>query len=107
MLAVPPAVLKTLELSTDSEVGMTINNGCLIIEPQKRPHYSLEELLAQCDPHAEMSEEERNGFMRLRWAGDPVNGQREISLFHWIRLLATSKVGNVRFLSYRRHRLTS
>ena len=24
MLAVPPAVLKTLELSTDSEVGMTI-----------------------------------------------------------------------------------
>jgi len=54
-LAVPPAVLKTLELSTDSEVGMTINNGCLIIEPQKRPHYSLEELLAQCDPHAEMS----------------------------------------------------
>jgi antitoxin ChpS len=68
MLAVPPAVLKTLELSTDSEVGMTINNGCLIIEPQKRPHYSLEELLAQCDPHAEMSEEERNGSMRLRWA---------------------------------------
>ncbi len=54
-----PAVLKTLELSTDSEVGMTIDNGCLIIEPQKRPRYSLEELLAQCDPHAEMSEEDR------------------------------------------------
>ncbi|SLP39655.1 transcriptional regulator/antitoxin MazE [Klebsiella variicola] len=33
MLAVPPAVLKALELSTDSEVGMTIDNGCLIIEP--------------------------------------------------------------------------
>ena len=55
-LAVPPAVLKTLGLSTDSEVGMTIDNGCLVIEPQKRPHYSLEELLAQCDPHAEISE---------------------------------------------------
>ena len=27
MLAVPPAVLKTLGLSTDSEVGMTIDNG--------------------------------------------------------------------------------
>ncbi len=59
MLAVPPAVLKTLGLSADSEVGMTIENGCLIIEPQKRPHYSLEELLAQCDPHAEISEEDR------------------------------------------------
>ncbi|MEC5319326.1 antitoxin [Brenneria populi subsp. brevivirga] len=59
MLAVPPAVLKTLDLSPDSEVGVTIDNGCLIIEPQKRPQYSLAELLAQCDPHAEMSEEER------------------------------------------------
>ena len=37
MLAVPPAVLKTLELSTDSEVGMTINNGCLIIDPRNGP----------------------------------------------------------------------
>jgi antitoxin ChpS len=69
MLAVPPAVLKTLELSTDSEVGMTINNGCLIIEPQKRPHYSLEELLAQCDPHAEISEEDRE------WIDAPAVGK--------------------------------
>ncbi|HAT7591659.1 antitoxin [Citrobacter sp. TBCS-15] len=59
LLAVPPAVLKTLGQSTDSEVGMTIDDGCLIIEPQKRPRYSLEELLAQCDPHAEMSDEDR------------------------------------------------
>ncbi|BBE76840.1 MULTISPECIES: AbrB/MazE/SpoVT family DNA-binding domain-containing protein [Phytobacter] len=69
MLAVPPAVLKTLGLSTDSEVGMTIENGCLIIEPQKRPHYSLEELLAQCDPHAEISEEDR------QWIDGPAAGK--------------------------------
>lgn len=69
MLAVPPAVLKTLGLSTDSEVGMTIENGCLIIEPQKRPHYSLEELLAQCDPHAEISEEDR------QWIDEPAAGK--------------------------------
>ena len=69
MLAVPPAVLKALELSTDSEVGMTIDNGCLIIEPQKRPHYSLEELLAQCDPLAEMSEEDRE------WIDAPAVGK--------------------------------
>lgn len=42
MLAVPPAVLKTLGLVTDSEVGLTIDNGRLIIEPQNRPRYSLE-----------------------------------------------------------------
>lgn len=69
MLAVPPAVLKTLGLSTDSEVGMTIENGCLIIEPQKRPHYSLEELLAQCDPHAEISAEDR------QWIDAPTAGK--------------------------------
>lgn len=69
MLAVPPAVLKTLGLSTDSEVCMTIENGCLIIEPQKRPHYSLEELLAQCDPHAEIGEEDR------QWIDVPAVGK--------------------------------
>ncbi|EBD9830500.1 antitoxin [Salmonella enterica] len=71
MLAVPPAVLKTLGLSTDSDVGMTIDNGCLIIEPRKRPCYSLEELLAQCDPNAEISEEDRE------WIDAPAVG-REI-----------------------------
>jgi antitoxin ChpS len=69
MLAVPPAVLKTLALSTDSEVGMTIDNGCLIIEPQKKPHYSLEELLVQCEPHAELSEEDRE------WIDAPAVGK--------------------------------
>lgn len=69
MLAVPPAVLKTLGLSTDSEVGMTIDNGSLIIKPQTRPHYSLEELLAQCDPHAEMSDEDRE------WIDAPAVGK--------------------------------
>lgn len=59
MLTVPPAVLKTLGLTTDSEVGMTIDKGCLIIEAQKRPRYSLEELLAQCDPNAELRKEDR------------------------------------------------
>jgi len=38
---------------------MTIDKGCLIIEAQKRPRYSLEELLAQCDPNAELSKEDR------------------------------------------------
>jgi antitoxin ChpS len=32
----------------------------LVIEPQPRPHYTLDELLAQCDPHAELSTEDRD-----------------------------------------------
>jgi len=31
----------------------------LIVEPQRRPHYTLEELLAQCDPSAEQVPEDR------------------------------------------------
>ncbi|OSM98149.1 AbrB/MazE/SpoVT family DNA-binding domain-containing protein [Lonsdalea populi] len=69
MLAVPPAVLKTLDLSPDSEVGVTVDNGCLIIEPQKRPHYSLAELLAQCNPHAQVSDEDRE------WIDAPATGK--------------------------------
>lgn len=69
MLAVPPAVLKTLGLQPDSEVGVTIDKGCLIVEPQKRPHYSLAELLAQCDPQVELSEEDRE------WIDGPAAGK--------------------------------
>lgn len=69
MLAVPPAVLKTLGLQPDSEVGVTIEKGCLIVEPQKRPHYSLAELLAQGDPQAELSKEDRE------WIDAPAVGK--------------------------------
>ncbi|WEO70692.1 AbrB/MazE/SpoVT family DNA-binding domain-containing protein [Agrobacterium vitis] len=38
---------------------MTFDNGCLVIEPQERPRYTLEELLSKCDESAEVSEEGR------------------------------------------------
>ncbi len=69
MLAVPPALLKTLGLSIDSEVGITIENGCLIVEPQKKQRYSLENLLSQCDPHAEIIEEDS------QWIDAPLAGK--------------------------------
>ena len=69
MLAVPPALLKTLSLSPGCEVGVTIDNGRLIIEPRKRPHYTLAELLAQCDPHADLSEEDSE------WVNSPPMGK--------------------------------
>lgn len=59
MLAVPPALLDVLHLSAGSTVGIAIDNGRLVIEPKRRPHYTLEELLAQCDPSAELTTEDR------------------------------------------------
>ncbi|ENF3520678.1 TPA: type II toxin-antitoxin system antitoxin PemI [Escherichia coli] len=72
MLTVPPALLNALSLGTDNEVGMVIDNGRLIVEPHRRPQYSLAELLTQCDPNAEISAEERE------WLDAPATGQEEI-----------------------------
>lgn len=60
MLAVPPAILDVLHLSSGSVVGMAIENGRLLIEPQTKPRYSLEELLAQCDESAELSADDND-----------------------------------------------
>ena len=59
MLAVPPALLDVLHLRPGARVGLAVEKGRLVVEPQKRPHYSLEELLAQCDPKARRSKEDR------------------------------------------------
>jgi antitoxin ChpS len=58
MLSIPPAVLEALDLKPDAAVELTVAGGALRVAPA-RPRYSLDELLAQCDPAAEPSEEER------------------------------------------------
>jgi antitoxin ChpS len=50
MLAVPPALLDILRLQAGAKVGIAIESGRLVVEPQHRQRYSLDELLAQCDP---------------------------------------------------------
>jgi antitoxin ChpS len=47
MLAVPPAVLDILQLQPGSKVGIAVERGRLIVDPGKRPRYSLGELLAR------------------------------------------------------------
>ena len=59
MLAVPPALLDLLRLGVGARVDIAVENGRLIVEPRKRPAYSLDELLAQCDDTAPPSDEDR------------------------------------------------
>jgi antitoxin ChpS len=59
MLVVPPAVLDMLHLHAGATVGLVVDDGRLIVEPQPRHRYTLDELLAQCDPSAELAQEER------------------------------------------------
>jgi len=55
MLAVPPTLLEMLRLGPGAKVDLAVESGRLIVEPQKRPRYTLKELLAQCDPKAPIS----------------------------------------------------
>ena len=68
MLAVPPALLELLRLRPGVKVGIAVENGRLVVEPHQRPHYTLDELLAQCDPKAARSKQDRE-WLRGKPAG--------------------------------------
>ena len=59
MLAVPPALLELLHLQAGAAVGIAVEGGRLVVEPQRRPSYTLEELLAQCDPTSDLPDDDR------------------------------------------------
>ena len=59
MLAVPRAILDLLHLRPGATVGVTVDGGRLVVEPQQRQRYSLDELLAKCDASAELTVEDR------------------------------------------------
>ena len=72
MLAVPPALLDVLHLGAGAKVGLAVDNGRLVVEPSTRPRYTLDELLAQCDPSADLTPQERE------WLDAPAVGDEAI-----------------------------
>ncbi|MGD0521799.1 MAG: AbrB/MazE/SpoVT family DNA-binding domain-containing protein [Terracidiphilus sp.] len=59
MLAVPPAMLDQLRLKAGATVGLAVDGDRLILKPQTRPRYSLDELLAASDFSQPLTPEER------------------------------------------------
>ncbi len=59
MLAVPPALLDILQMRPGTKVGLAVRSGSLIVKLQQKPRDTLAELLAQCNPKAPRSREER------------------------------------------------
>lgn len=57
MFAIPKAILEGLGLAPDAQVGLSVAEGRLIVDPHPRPRYQLSELVAQCDPLAVQTEE--------------------------------------------------
>lgn len=70
MLAVPPALLDLLHLRPGARVGLAAQRGRLVVEPQLRPRYTLDELLALCDPKAPRGKEEHAWL-----TGKPMGGE--------------------------------
>ncbi|MBW0004615.1 MAG: antitoxin [Hyphomicrobiales bacterium] len=69
MLAVPPALLEVLHLAPGAKVGLAIDEGRLVVEPQARPHYTLAELLAASDYN------ESNSHGDRAWVDAPAVGR--------------------------------
>ena len=59
MLAVPRALLEVLGLQPGTEVGLGVENGRLVVQPQQRPHYTLQELLSQSNQKVRRSKKDR------------------------------------------------
>ena len=69
MLAVPPAILDLLHLQAGATVDLDVEEGRLIVRPQTKTRYTLDELLAQCDPAASVTDEDR------KWIDMPTVGR--------------------------------
>ncbi len=72
MLAVPPALLEQLHFHAGATVAIAIDNGRLVIVPTNAPRYTLEELLAQCNPVEKINKEEQT------WLDNPPIGKELI-----------------------------
>ncbi len=72
MLSVPRSLLEVLDLRAGAAVGLTVQNGRLVIDPSPRPRYTLEELLAASDYSAPQPADERE------WVDAPAVGREEI-----------------------------
>ena len=59
MLALPPAILDLLHLKAGATIEIAVDGERLVIQPQVKPKYTLDELLAQCESRAAISEEDR------------------------------------------------
>lgn len=58
IVAIPPAFLEELRVGADSECDLAIIDGTLVMKPARK-RYRLDDLLAQCDLDAPLSEAER------------------------------------------------
>lgn len=71
VLAIPKRILELVHLQAGSQVDFDVQQGRLIVIPQRKKHYTLSELLSQCDSSLPLSQEEQE------WLDAPAVGLEE------------------------------
>ena len=59
VMAIPKHLLELVHLQAGSMVDIDVQQGRLIVAPQKKKRYKLSDLLARCDPALPIAAEER------------------------------------------------
>lgn len=72
MLTVPPAFLDQLHLQAGAKVALAVDQGCLVVSPRRRPHFTLAQLLAESDYSQPQSAAERE------WIDAPSAGREPL-----------------------------
>ena len=49
VMAVPKQILRMMHLGAGSQMDLNVENGKMVVAPTVKPHYTLAELLAQCN----------------------------------------------------------
>jgi antitoxin ChpS len=71
VMAIPKRILDLVHLQSGSKVNIDVQDGKLVIEPEKKPRYTLAELMAQCALSQPISGEEKE------WLEIPAVGEEE------------------------------
>jgi antitoxin ChpS len=64
VISVPKKILDLVDLDVGSKVDLRIENGRLIVQPSKKPKYTLGELLARCKPSDLRPARKDRGWLR-------------------------------------------
>ena len=59
MFPVPKPILESMGLTAASSLDISVTDGALVAKPLTRPKYRLAYLIAQCDPTAKRSVEDK------------------------------------------------
>lgn len=59
MMVVPRAILEQLDLKAGATVALAVEGERIIVEPSRRPRYTLDELLSELETDAVKSQDDR------------------------------------------------